>query len=412
MKKPEIMAPAGSFASLQAAINADADSVYFGVEQLNMRARAANNFTLQDLKKIVSLCHDKEVSCYLTLNVVLYDHDIPFMQSLCAAAKEAGVDGIIASDLAAIRFAHSLGISVHASTQLNVSNIEAVRFFAQYVDVIVLARELTLQQIHSICESVKKENITGPSGSLVGIEIFIHGALCVAVSGKCYMSLATYNASANRGACLQNCRRAYRVIDEETGEELVLDNKYVMSPKDLCTISFLDKLVQSGVSVLKIEGRGRAPEYVSTVTAVYREALDSIFTHDYTPEKIEAWLKRLETVYNRGFWQGGYYLGKKLSEWSGAYGSQATEEKVFLGAVQNYYSQAGVVCLQIETGVLKVGDKVLIIGPSTGAVEVVIEHLLCEEKNVPVAKKNDIVTFPLAMKVRKNDKVYAVVARG
>lgn len=412
MKKPELMAPAGSFAALQAALQAGADAVYFGVEQLNMRARAANNFTLQDLPEIVSLCHSQDVQCYLTLNVVLYDHDILLMQSICRAAKETGVDGIIVSDMAALQFASSLGLSVHASTQLNVCNIETVRFFAQYVDVIVLARELTLQQISFICKSIEKEDITGASGELLRIEIFIHGALCVAISGKCYMSLATYNASANRGACLQNCRRAYRVIDEETGDELVLDNKYVMSPKDLCTISFLDQLVQSGVSVLKIEGRGRAPEYVSTVTAVYREALDSISEGDYSSEKIKVWLERLGAVYNRGFWEGGYYLGKKLGEWSAAYGSQAREEKVFLGAVQNYYSKAGVLCVQIETGVLKVGDKILIIGPSTGVVEATVEHLLCDEKNVPVAKKGDLATLPLATKVRKNDKVYVVVARG
>jgi len=305
-KHIEIMSPAGSWETLTAAIQGGANSVYFGIEQLNMRARAANNFKTDELPEIVKTCREKNVKTYLTLNTILYDHDISLMKKICDTAKAAGVTAVIASDLAAIMYAHSIGLEVHISTQMNVTNIETVKFLAQFADVVVLARELTLKQIKKICETIKKENIRGPKGNLVEIEIFVHGALCVAISGKCYMSLATQNASANRGACFQNCRRSYRVIDEENGEELVLDNKYIMSPKDLCTIGFVDQLIEAGVAVFKIEGRGKGPDYVYKVTKAYREAVDSYENGTYTKEKIAAWTRELESVFNRGFWHGGY----------------------------------------------------------------------------------------------------------
>src|SRR3989338_6232832 len=336
----EIMAPAGSYESLMAAVKAGADSVYFGVEQLNMRARAANNFTLKDMHKIAGICRENKLRAYLTVNTIMYDHDMALMRKICNAAKEAAITAVIASDISTIAYAHSIGLRVHCSTQMNIGNMEAVKFYAEYADVMIMARELTLSQVKHICEEIKKQNVIGPSGNLVEIEIFIHGALCVAVSGICYMSLATYNASANRGACLQNCRRAYRLIDDETGDELVVDNKYIMSPKDLCTIGFIDKILGSGVNVLKIEGRGRSPDYVYVVTKAYREAVDSFYKGTYTQHKIETWTKELETVYNRGFWHGGYYLGKKLGEWSGAYGSKARKEKEFVGIAKNYYNKA------------------------------------------------------------------------
>ncbi len=409
--KVEIMAPAGSFEALMAAINAGADSVYFGVEQLNMRARASNNFTLEDLRKIAALGKEKCVRTYLTLNTILYDHDMSLMKKICDAAKEAGITAVIASDIAAIHYAFTIGLEVHISTQTNVSNIETVRFYAQYADVIVLARELTLQQVKSIIDAIKKEQIKGPSGRLIGIELFAHGALCVAVSGKCYMSLATYNASANRGACLQNCRRSYKVIDEETGDELVIDNKYVMSPKDLCTIEFVDKIIEAGVGVLKLEGRGRAPEYVSVVTRVYKEAALSCAAGTYTPEKIAQWMTLLETVYNRGFWQGGYYLGKTLGEWSGSYGSKATTEKVLVGVVLNYFSKVNVAEISLMAAGLKKGDSLLIIGPTTGVVTGVVETIYADDMMVDEAAKGSSVTIAFPSKVRVQDKVYIVVER-
>ncbi len=409
LAKAEIMAPAGSYEALQAAINAGAQSIYFGIEQLNMRARAANNFTLEDLKKIVSLCQEKKVKTYLTLNTIMYDHDLTLMREICKTAKKAGVTAVICSDVAALMYARSLGLEVHLSTQTNVTNIEAVKFYAQFADVIVLARELTLQQIASICAEIKKQNILGPKGKPMEIEIFVHGALCVAVSGKCYMSLATYNSSANRGACLQNCRRSYRVIDEETGDELVVDNKYIMSPKDLCTIGFIDKILDAGVRVLKIEGRGRAPEYVSTTVKVYREAVESYYEGTYTPEKIEQWTKELETVFNRGFWHGGYYLGKRLGEWSGTYGSKATTEKVYLGKVRNYYQKTKVGEFYLEAGTLKVGEEIYVMGPTTGVVRTKVLELLWNDKTVPAASKGAVVTIAIADKIRENDQLFKII---
>lgn len=405
------MAPAGSYESLMAAINAGADSVYFGVEQLNMRACSANNFNLDDLKKIVSICKKNNVRSYLTLNTVLYDHDMSLMKNLCKAAKDAKIDAVIVSDMAVIQCAKSLGLKIHISTQVNISNIESVKFYAQFSDVVVLARELTLKQIKSICEEIKKNEIIGPSGELVKVEIFAHGALCVAISGKCYMSLATYNASANRGACLQNCRRAYRVIDEETGDELVIDNKYVMSPKDLCTIGFIDKILDAGVSVLKIEGRGRKEDYVHVVIKSYREAIDSYIAGTYNQEKIEKWIKDLESVYNRGFWQGGYYLGKKLGEWSGYYGSQATKEKLLVGKVKNYFVKPHVALFTLSGGTLKEGDEILVTGPTTGVIESCVSSIYKDKKKILSASKGTDVTVPISTKVRAGDKLYILTKR-
>lgn len=406
MPKVEIMSPAGSFASLSTAIKAGANSVYFGIEQLNMRARAANNFKTSDLPEIVRICNEKNVKTYLTVNTILYDHDLVMMKKICDAAKENKINAVIASDIAALQYAHSIGLEIHISTQQNVSNIEAVRFFANFADVIVLARELTLNQIKKIIQEIKKDNITGPSGKLIKIELFAHGALCVAISGKCYMSLATNNSSANRGACTQNCRRTYRVKDDETGEELVLDNEYIMSPKDLCTIGFLDKIIGAGVSVLKLEGRGRNADYVLTVTKCYREAADAIENNTYTKEKIEVWTKELASVYNRGFWHGGYYLGKKLGEWSGEYGSQATKQNEFIGRVTNYFRKSNIAELIIDTGEIKIGDDLFVTGDNTGVIKFKLENFYLNDVSGTVAKKGDIITIPVSQRLRINDKLF------
>ena len=408
-KDIEIMAPAGSYESLQAAIKAGANSVYFGIEQLNMRARAANNFTTEDLKEIVKICQENGVKTYLTLNTIMYDHDINLMKKICDTAKEASVTAVILSDLAALQYARSIDLEVHMSTQANISNIEAVKFFSKFADVVVLARELTLKQIKHICDEIKEQKILGPKGDLIEVEIFVHGALCVAISGKCYMSLATYNSSANRGACLQNCRRSYRLVDEETGDELQIDNKYIMSPKDLCTIGFIDKLIEAGVSVFKIEWRGRAPEYVDTVVRVYREAVEAVKDDIYTKEKIKSWIDELSSVFNRGFWHGGYYLGKELGEWSGEYGSQATKEKKYVGKVINYYQKIDVAHIDLEAGNLSVDDEIIITGPTTGVVKDVVKKIIIKEKEITSATKNQKVTIPISEQVRANDKMYVVV---
>ncbi|HJN58575.1 MAG TPA: U32 family peptidase [Dehalococcoidia bacterium] len=409
MDKMEIMAPAGSYEALQAAINAGANSVYFGIEQLNMRARAANNFTIEDLKKIVEICQNKNVKTYLTLNTIMYDHDINLMKKICDTAKEVGLTAVICSDVAAMSYAHSINLEVHISTQANVSNIETVKFYSQFADVVVLARELTLQQIKRITEQVKEQNIKGPKGELVEIEIFVHGALCVAISGKCYMSLATYNSSANRGACLQNCRRSYKLVDEETGDELVVDNKYIMSPKDLCTIGFIDKILETGVKVLKIEGRGRSPEYVHTVVTVYREAVDSFLNGSYDKDKIAHWITELEKVFNRGFWHGGYYLGKQLGEWSGVYGSKATKEKIYLGRAKNYFTQPKIGEFHLETGEINEGDEIIITGPTTGVIQTTVGSIFVNEKKTDSAVKGQEVTIPIENKIRANDKLFKVI---
>lgn len=411
MKKIEIMSPAGSFASLRAAVKAGANSVYFGIEQLNMRARAANNFKTTDLPEIVRICQEKNVKTYLTINTVLYDDDLELMKKIIDSAKKNKITAVIASDLAVLQYAKSIGVEVHISTQQNVSNIEAVSFFSQFADVIVLARELTLDQIKEIIDQIDERQILGPSGKLVRIELFAHGALCVSISGKCYMSLTTQNFSANRGACAQNCRRSYRVTDEATGEELALDNKYIMSPKDLCTIGFLDQIIAAGVNVLKIEGRGRSAEYVDTVTRAYREAADAVETKTYTKEKIDQWIKSLASVYNRGFWQGGYYLGKKLGEWSGEYGSQATKQNEFIGRVTNYFKKTNIGEFIIDSGVLNIGDELLITGETTGVVKFVAISIFLDDQSVSTVKKGDKITIPVPDHVRANDKLFVVQDR-
>lgn len=411
MKKIEIMAPAGSFESLAAALRAGADSVYFGVGKLNMRSRATSNFQINDLPKIVRLCRKAGAKAYLTLNIIVYDDELAETRAVCDAAKAAGVDAVIAADIAVINYAGRIDLPVHISVQANISNIESVRFFAQFADVLVLARELTLPQITEIISTIETENITGPNGELIRIEIFAHGALCVSVSGKCYMSLAVYNSSANRGACFQNCRRRYRVIDEETGEELVIDNKYVMSPKDICTVEFLDRILESGVAVLKLEGRGRSADYVQTITEVYREAVDAWQAGEYAPAKTAKWLERLETVFNRGFWSGGYYLGEPLGEWCGAGGSQAKLHKVQIGRVNKYFNKIKVAELSVEAADLMVGQQLMVTGPTTGAVRFEVSEIRLNGKNVNSAPKGSVVSVPVEQKVRKNDILFLLVER-
>lgn len=407
-RRLELMAPAGGFDSLQAALDNGADSIYFGVDQLNMRARATMNFTLGDLEEIAEKCKARGVKTYLTLNAIIYNHDLSLIKNVVNRVKESGIDAIIASDQAVINYAFSQGVSVHISTQLNVTNIETVKFYAHFANVMVLSRELSLRQVKEICEGVEKEQIKGPNGELVKIEVFGHGALCMAVSGKCYLSLHTSNSSANRGACVQNCRRKYRVIDIEDGHELEIDNEYIMSPKDLCTIDFLDQLIDTGISVLKIEGRGRAPEYVATTIKAYREAIDAYYEGTYTQEKVADWMSRLETVYNRGFW-GGYFLGQELGEWTDASGSKATKKKVFLGKGLHYYSKAQIGEFKIEAQSLKVGDKFLVTGPTTGVVEGLVEEIRVNNEIVEEAKRGDECTFKIDTIIRSSDKLYKVL---
>jgi putative protease len=404
----EIMAPVGSYESLMAAIQAGAGSVYFGVEQLNMRARSSNNFSIEDLKKITEIAHSKDVKTYLTVNVVVFDTELDQLRLIIDAAKDAGVSAIIASDISAIMYARQVGIEVHISTQVNITNIEAVRFYAQFADVVVLAREMNLGRIGEISRQIREENITGPSGQPVKLEMFIHGALCMAVSGKCYLSLHEMNSSANRGSCMQSCRRAYIVTDKETGAELEIDNEYIMSPKDLKTIHFLNKLLDSGVSVLKIEGRARSPEYVYTVVECYREAVDAYFDDTFTDEKIADWNTRLESVFNRGFWDG-YYLGQRLGEWSGNYGSLASHRKVYVGKGLNYFSKLKVAEFKLETGPLKVGDEIYITGPTTGLVKTTVKEIQIDQQSVDEAPKGSYISIPVDTKIRKSDKLYKIV---
>ena len=406
-KQIEIMAPAGSYESLMAAIQGRADSIYFGIEQLNMRAKAANNFTFDDLEKIAEICNSNNVRSYLTLNTIIYDHDLSLMKRIVDKAKAAGITAVIASDQAVINYASSIGFEVHISTQTNVTNLETIKFFSHFADVMVLARELSLMQVKSITDGIKKEKITGPSGNLVEIEIFAHGALCMAVSGKCYLSLHTNNSSANRGACVQNCRRTYEVKDEE-GNELLIDNEYIMSPKDLCTIDFLDKVYDAGIKVLKIEGRGRAPEYVAKVIKTYREAIDSLVEGTYNQEKVNHWMSELDKVYNRGFWSG-YYLGQKLGEWSDGPGSQATQKKVYIGKGVHYFPKANIGEFKMEAYDLNIGDTVLITGSTTGAQEFQITELFVNDVQSQSATKGDSVTIPLTFRMRPNDKLYKIV---
>jgi len=401
----EIMAPAGNFECLMAAIQGGADSVYFGIGELNMRSHSANNFAPEDLEKVCNICDENDIKSYLTLNIVLYDEELESMRETLEMAKKAGVTAVIASDMAAITYARSLGMEVHISTQLNVSNVESLRFFAEFADVIVLARELNLEQVAKIKQAIDLENIKGPSGRKVRIEMFCHGALCMAISGKCYLSLHEYAASANRGSCYQLCRRGYRVTDLETGCELEVDNKYIMSPKDLCTIEFLDKMIESGVTVFKIEGRARSSEYVKTVTRAYRDAADAVIEGKYTPELAASLKERLTTVFNRGFWDG-YYQGARLGEWSDVYGNKATRTKTYIGKVTNYFSNIGVAEVMVSTGTFSVGDSLLITGPTTGVVEYEVSEIRVDLRNVGSAVKGDLCSIPVPEKLRRGDKIY------
>jgi U32 family peptidase len=403
--KTEIMAPAGDWASFHAAIQGGADSIYFGVEQLNMRARATNNFAMDDLPALAELAGKHGVKTYLTLNTILYDHDLPLMRRLIDAVKSAGITAIIAADQAAISYAFKQGVEVHISTQVNISNIEMVRFYAMFADVVVLARELSLGQMKHIVDEIVREQITGPSGELVRVEVFAHGALCMAVSGKCYLSLHAYNSSANRGACRQNCRHSYTVESTEDGTTFEVDNEYIMSPKDLCTLPFLDELLATGVTVLKLEGRGRSPEYVKTVTQCYKEAALSAAEGSFSADRVDDWLKRLESVYNRGFWDG-YYLGRKLGEWSSVYGSAATHKKTFTGVVLHHYPKAGVAHIRVKTKSLSVGDPILIIGDTTGVVETTISSLYVDEAPATSAVQGQECTITVPERVREGDNVY------
>ena len=408
IEKIELMAPAGSFESLQAALDNGADSIYFGVEQLNMRARASINFTLDDLTEISQRCSEKGVRTYLTLNTIIYDHDLSIVKTLITKAKEANITAVIAMDQAVISVAKNVGMEVHISTQINITNIETVKFYALFADTIVLSRELSLRQVTKITEQIKKEQIKGPSGKLVEIEIFGHGALCMAVSGKCYLSLHSHNSSANRGACKQNCRKKYTVIDQETGFEMEIDNEYIMSPKDLCTIDFLDQIADAGISVLKIEGRGRAPEYVANVIKCYRDAIDSLMDGTYDKEKVIGWMQELEKVYNRGFWNG-YYLGQKLGEWSKESGSHATQKKLYIGKGMHYFPKSNIGEFKIEAFDISVGDIILITGPTTGAQEMKIEEMYVNDVNGTTATKGDSITIPLKFRIRPSDKLYKIV---
>lgn len=401
----EIMAPVGCYESLQAAIQAGADSIYFGIEGLNMRARSSVNFTIDDLHNIAQICEQNGLKSYLTVNTIIYDNDMELMRSIINAARDAGISAIIASDVAAMTYARSVGVEVHLSTQLNISNVEALRFYSQFADVVVLARELNMSQVANIYRAIEEENIVGPAGKPIRIEMFCHGALCMAVSGKCYLSLHEMNHSANRGGCMQICRRSYQVTDRETGEELAIENQYIMSPKDLKTIHFLNKLIDSGVRVFKIEGRARGPEYVSTVVSCYNEAIEACLNNTFTDERIEEWNTRLATVFNRGFWDG-YYLGQRLGEWSKNYGSSATKRKEYIGKGVKYFSNLGVAEFLLESGELSVGEEILITGPTTGALFVTVEEIRVALKSVDKVTKGVHFSIKLDKKIRPSDKLY------
>lgn len=407
-KTIELLSPAGSFDSLQAAVNAGADAIYFGVEQLNMRTRSAGTFTIDDIKEVSRICKANNIRSYITLNTVMYEHDMQLLKTILKEVKKQGIDAVIAADLSVISYCNQLGIPLHISTQANVSNIESVIFFSKFADVIVLARELTLKQVKSICDEIKRKKIKGPSGELIKIEIFIHGALCMAVSGKCYLSLHTQNASANRGACVQNCRRSYTVKDTESGEELAIENEYIMSPKDLCCIDILDQVIASGVDVLKIEGRTKGADYVQVVTQCYREAIEAVQDKTFSQQKVEAWKTEMSKVYNRGFWEG-YYLGRTLGEWTTTPGSVATEKKIYLGKGTKYYPKIAVGEFIIESGTLKQGDTIMITGPKCGMLKEKTERLVVNGIESAEAAKGDLITLPIATKVTASDKLYKIV---
>lgn len=403
----EIMAPVGSRESLAAAIQAGADSVYFGVGQLNMRSHSANHFTLDDLHDIVAICQEHNMKTYLTVNAIIYDNDLDTMRQIIDAARTAGVSAVIASDVAVMAYCRQVGVEVHLSTQLNISNVEALKFYAQFADVSVLARELTMPQVKHIHEQIEAQHIVGPNGDPIRIEMFCHGALCMAVSGKCYMSLDAANRSANRGQCVQVCRRSYTVTDNETGHQLEIDNKYVMSPKDLKTIRFIDKMMDAGVRVFKIEGRARGPEYVYTVVSCYKEAIRAVLDGSFTEERKDAWDERLATVFNRGFWDG-YYQGQTMGEWNDSYGSLATERKVLVGKVTKYFSRLGVGEIAVQASTFKQGDKLLITGNTTGAMYLHATEIHGDNGVIPEAPQHTLVSVPVPDKVRPNDKVFRI----
>ena len=403
----EIMAPVGSRESLAAAINAGADSVYFGIGQLNMRSHSANHFTIDDLREIASICSEHGIKTYLTVNTIIYGEDIDTMHQIVDAAAEAGISAVIASDVAVMTYCRQRGVEVHLSTQLNISNIEALKFYAQFADVVVLARELNMEQVAEIYRQIEQQHVCGPSGQLVRIEMFCHGALCMAVSGKCYMSLHDANRSANRGQCVQICRRSYTVTDNETGNQLEIDNKYIMSPKDLKTIRFMDRMMKAGVRVFKIEGRARGPEYVHTVVSCYKEAVSSVINGTFTEERKDEWDQRLATVFNRGFWDG-YYQGQTLGEWNHHYGSNATERKVLVGKVIKYFSKLGVAEVAVEASEFGLGDKLLITGNATGALWLTADEIRYDLKPVERALQRQRVSIPVPEKVRPNDKLFRI----
>lgn len=405
----EIMAPVGCYESLQAAIQAGANSVYFGIDKLNMRSRSASNFSTDDLRNIVKICKENNIKSYLTVNTVIYNDDLDLMREIVDTAKEVEVSAIIAADVAVMMYAYNKGVEVHLSTQLNIANVEALKFYAKYADVVVLARECNMDQVRTIFEAIQNEQIKGPKGDLIKIEMFCHGALCMAVSGKCYMSLHELNASANRGACYQVCRHGYRLVDDERDIEIKVENQYLMSPKDLKTIHFLNKLIDSGVRVMKIEGRARGPEYVKTVVSCYNEAINSYLDGSYSEEKIAGWDERLKTVFNRGFWNG-YYLGQRLGEWSSTYGSEATKKKVYIGKGMKYYSKMGVAEFLVETKYgIKKGDEVIITGPTTGVIELKIDELHVDCSAAEKCERGELFSIPVPCKIRPSDKLYKIV---
>ena len=406
--KIELMAPAGNFESLMAAIQAGADSVYFGLDSLNMRNRSGSNFTIEDLGSISEICRSNNIKSYLTLNTVMFDGDLDKVRLIIDQVKDKSIDAVIASDHAVMNYARKVGVAVHISTQCNITNIDTVEFYSVYSDVMVMARELSLEQVAAIAGQIEERQIAGPGGNPVRIEVFGHGALCMSVSGKCYLSLDNHAASANRGACAQNCRRKYLVIDKDRGVELEIDNEYIMSAKDLCTIDFLDKIIDAGVKVLKIEGRGRSTDYVYTVTQCYREAIDAYYNDEYRSDRFDEWKRRLSTVFNRGFWDG-YYLGRKIGEWSNSYGSIATRKKAIIGKAINYYQTAKAAAFKLESQSLVPGDEILITGPTTGIIQMTLEELFIEGVKVEQVSKGDLFTISLHTKVRPSDKLYKII---
>ena len=408
-KKPELLSPVGSFESLHAAIRGGADAIYFGVEQLNMRTKSVPTITINDIAEVADIALQNNIKAYLTLNTVMYDYDMQLVQKIVQEAKDRGIHAIIASDYAVFEICKKVGIPLHISTQANVTNVDSVGFFSHLADVIVLSRELTISQVKHITTEIKRRDIRGISGDLIRIETFVHGALCMAVSGKCYLSLHEKNASANRGACVQNCRRPYQVVDLETGNELVIDNEYIMSPKDLCTIGFLDEMIDAGISVFKIEGRSKSAEYVYTTTKCYREAIDAVIDGSFSEEKVNTWMQDLDKVYNRGFWDG-YFMGRKLGEWTKNPGSIAKEKKVYLAKCTRYYPKIKVAEFLIENGALKAGDALMVMGRNTGSDKITLESLVVNGTPAPIAEKGDKITFPFELALRANDKLYKVVA--